>query len=450
MLVDLICLVWSEASERYRTRIGDIFSAENKLRLQLKIEVELAQVQSELGLISAEEAEKIHDAANQVTLSRVQQIEREISHDLMAMVKALAEQAGAAGEKVHLGATSNDIQDTVLALQLTAAKSDLLDILDLVSEELVRLSQDHKSLACIGRTHGQHAVPTTVGFKFANYLYELQLAKDRLHNTKVSLSKFSGAVGNYASSHRLDIEKKVLERLELQPVAISTQVVSRVLHADFLNAMALCAGVLERISKEIRNLQRSEIGEWSEPFSEKQVGSSAMPHKRNPHKSERVSGISRIIRGNVAVALENIALEHERDISHSSVERIIIPESSNLLYYIGSQMQKILNSLTVHEDAVSTVLQSALGRASSEQILKLLVDKVGRQEGHELLRKHATEKNYRESIMQDNEILNHVSKAELVQIFEKIDVGLAVEKVELIVSTYESTWKTYRSTQSVQ
>ena len=437
--------MWSDAGDRYRTAVADIYSAENKLKLQLRIESTLAKVQAKLGMISAEEADQITAATSRVKLARVKEIEKEIHHDLMAVVRALAEQAGEAGEKVHLGATSNDIQDTTLALQLQETKTLLLDQLDLVSAELYRKAKEFKSVPSIGRTHGQFAVPTTMGFKFANFLYELQLAKQQLHSADISLSKFSGAIGNYASTHRMDIEKELFAALGLEPTAISTQVVSRVVLGTFMNAMALCASVLERISKEIRNLQRSEIKEWFEPFSSKQVGSSAMPHKRNPHKSERVSGLSRIIRGNVGVALENIALEHERDISHSSVERIILPESANLLLFIATQMTAILTGLVVNLQGIQQNLSKAAGVSKSEQILKRLVDKVGRQEGHELLRVHLHAEDYAEAVMDDQHITQYISKEELQEIFNDIDTGLAEEKTTQVVNLYDTVWKNYRN-----
>lgn len=437
--------MWSDAGERYKTPIADIFSAENKLQIQLRIEATLAKVQSKLGLVTEEEADRIANAVDRVSIERVKEIEAEIHHDLMAVVRALAEQAGAAGEKVHLGATSNDIQDTTLALQLSQVKTMLLDLLDNISQELFRLAKEFKDQPCIGRTHGQFAVPTTVGFKFANFLYELQLAKEKLEQAQVNISKFSGAIGNYASTHRLDIENELFDALGLEPTAISTQVVSRVVHANFMNAVALNASVLERISKEIRNLQRSEIKEWFEPFSSKQVGSSAMPHKRNPHKSERVSGLSRIIRNNVAVALENIALEHERDISHSSVERIIIPESTNLLYFISNQMLRILTGLEINIKGIEQNLKKAAGVSKSEQVLKRLVDKVGRQEGHELLRQHLHAEDYAKSVMNDPEITKYLSEEELKTLFSDIDTGLAIEKTDTILTQYQSDWANYRS-----
>ncbi len=435
--------MWSDASERYKTPIASIFSAEEKLKFQLRVEVSLAKIQSKLGIISDADAIIIEESAKKVEYARVKEIENEIHHDLMAVVKALSEKAGKTGENVHLGATSNDIQDTVLAMQMEKAKSTLLDLLDELSETLYQLATDNKGVACIGRTHGQFAVPTTVGFKFANFLYELYLAKQEIQSSKVSLAKFSGAVGNYASSMRMDVEELLLQELNLKSCIISTQVVPRVVHSKFLHSLALCASVIERISKEIRNLQRSEINEWQEPFSKKQVGSSAMPHKRNPHKSERISGLARIIRSNVAVSLENISLEHERDISHSSVERVIIPESTNLLYYITKSMISILNGLSINTENIENNLTKA-DNSKSEQILNIISKTVGRQIGHDILLKHVHSQNYKDSLLNDEELMKHISQQELLDIFSHHNTGLAKEKVEIVLSEHESKWKFYR------
>ncbi|MCE7734265.1 MAG: adenylosuccinate lyase [Candidatus Heimdallarchaeota archaeon] len=436
--------MWSDAAERYKTPIAEIFSAENKLKYQLTVEVTLSKVQAELGLIPKEDASQIENAATTVKLERVQEIEKEIHHDLMAVVKALTEASGEAGKFVHLGATSNDIQDSVLAMQMKEAKFTLLDLLDSLSSILAIHASNHKKTACIARTHGQFAIPTTVGFKFANFLYELHLAKSELFQSKVNLSKFSGAVGNYASSMRMDIEEKLFEKLGLIPCAISTQVVPRVIHSQFLNSFALVASVIERISKEIRNLQRSEINEWQEPFSKKQVGSSAMPHKKNPHKSERISGLARVIRSNVAISLENIALEHERDISHSSVERVIIPQSANLLFYITKSMISILKGLIFNLPAIEKNLREA-DKSKSEQILIHMTKTLGRQEAHELIRKHIDSDDFKDSIYQDKAILNHITETDLDLIFSTANVGLATTKVDMVLAEYDSTWKNYRS-----
>ncbi|MHA2091975.1 MAG: adenylosuccinate lyase [Candidatus Kariarchaeaceae archaeon] len=436
--------MWSDAHSRYSTPIAKIFSAQNKLMLQLKVEAELAKVQASLGIIKPEEAQLIQSGISKVTLSRVKEIEESTHHDVMSVVKALAEVSDQAGEKVHFGATSSDIQDTVLALQLQEASSLILDALDKLSDILVLLAQKYSNLACIGRTHGQHAIPITVGFKFANFLYELHQAKQNLYTVPVNTTKFSGATGNYASLMRMDVEKMVLSNLGLHPADISTQVVTRLIHSQYMHALALCSSVIEKIAKEIRNLQRSEINEWSEQFSSKQVGSSTMPHKKNPWRSERISGLSRIIRSNVSVALENIALEHERDLTHSSVERIIIPESSNLLVFITNQLTRILENLEVNEVDITRNLNLVSDNVKSEKILMLLTPHIGRQKGHELLSQHARSSSFKDAVLSDSEILRYISKEELNQIFSMINTGLSQEKVQHILDTNQKKWCKYR------
>ncbi len=270
------------------------------------------------------------------------------------------------------------------------------------------------------------------------------MATTSLLKVPCNLSKFSGAIGNYASTMRSDLEIALFEELDLVPTTISTQVVPRVVHAEYMSALALCASVIERISKEIRNLQRSEIREWFEPFGKKQVGSSAMPHKRNPHKSERISGLARIIRANVITSLENISLEHERDISHSSVERIIMPESLNILHYIASQLTSILQGIEINIVGIENNLKKASGLAKSEQILKLLVDHIGRQEGHELLRKHANKIDFEEAVLSDEVILKYIEKSKLNSIFAEINTGLSSEKVSQVLLEYSEIWINYR------
>ncbi len=401
----------------------------------MRVEIALAQVQEQLGMIPAGVAEQIAHAAKNVKLNRVLEIEREIHHDLMAMVKALAEQAGEAGEFVHFTATSMDIQDTVLALQMVQARKVLMEELEKLRSVLRELTQKYRDVPCVGRTHGQFAVPTTVGFKFANFLFELSFAIENLKMAEIDYAKISGAVGNYASSMRLDLEKLVLEKLGLRPIPISTQVVTRLVHSKLIFALASIGAVLERLAKEIRHLQRSEIQEWFEPRVKTQVGSSAMPHKRNPHKSERINGLARILRANVNVAMENIALEHERDITNSAPERLIIPENFIVLHYMVRQMILILEGLEINTEQLTRNLEKA-SVSRSEQILKLLVEKVGRQTGHELLRQHVEADNFKESVLNDKRITDLLGKEKLKEIFDEINVGLAPQKCDYILETY--------------
>ena len=332
-------------SERYRTPLSDLFTRQHKLELEWRVELALLHALSTLNLIpiAAYTTLKANIDRGLVTLHRTLQLEEETHHDIMAMVKAMAETSPEYGGFVHYGATSQDINDTVLALQLNQAKALLLSACQAVRAQLTALSLRHQRLVTIARTHGQHAIPITMGFKFANFLYELSYAEQLLTRVHVP-GKFGGAVGTFASLGTKEVERLVMEELQLLPVPISTQVVSRLHIADFIFACSCIAAVLERLGKEIRNLQRTEISETMEGFAAHQVGSSTMPQKRNPHKSERVCGLAREVRSALAPAMETISVEHERDLTNSSVERCTIPRAATLTHYILLEMEKVSSS----------------------------------------------------------------------------------------------------------
>ena len=301
---------------RYRTEIANLFTEEMKLEKWLKVEAVLAQVHAELGNIPKEAATEINRKANlkYVKLERVKEIDKEIHHDLMAMVKSLAEQCEReAGKYVHLGATSYDIEDTATALQLREAlhyiKSSLLELLKV----LIKLTVEKKNLVCIGRTHGQHAIPTTYGMRFGVWAYEISRHLDRLSDVldRISFGKMSGAVGTMASfgEKAIEIQQSVMKKLDLNPVLIANQVIQRDRHAEVIFLTSLIGQTLAKIARENRILQRNEISEMFEPFKKAQVGSSTMPHKRNPHKSERICSLARVIKSNIIPALDNIILE---------------------------------------------------------------------------------------------------------------------------------------------
>ena len=330
-------------SERYRTPLTDVFTRQHKLELEWRVELALLHALSTLQLIptAAYTALKSNVERGLVTLERTLAIEQETHHDVMAMVKAIAETSVEHGGFVHYGATSQDINDTVLALQLNQAKQLLLSACQAVRAQLTALSLRHQSLVTIARTHGQHAIPITMGFKFANFLYELSYAESLLSRTQLP-GKFGGAVGTFASLGTKEVERLIMDELGLTPVPISTQVVSRLHIADFIFACSAISAVLERLGKEIRNLQRTEISETMEGFAAGQVGSSTMPQKRNPHKCERVCGLAREVRSALGPALETISVEHERDLTNSSVERCTIPRASILTHYILLEMEKVI------------------------------------------------------------------------------------------------------------
>ena len=381
----------SPFEERYRTEMNAIFEDDAKLKKWLAVEIALAKVHAKLGNIPPEAPKKIEFASRKVMPERVKEIEAQIHHDLMAMVKALTEQSGEAGKYVHLGATSYDIEDTATALIFLDAISLLEKRLLSLASVLKTLAREHKRTVCVGRTHGQHAVPTTYGMKFALYYQELKRNLERLSEAKkrIAVGKMSGAVGTMATFGKdgPKIQQMVMDELGLDGDKITNQVVQRDRHAEVICALALVAALLEKIAKEIRNLQRSEIGEIAEPFASKQVGSSTMPQKRNPHKSERVCSLARLVRANVPIALENISLEHERDLTNSANERAIFAESFVCVDYMILEMIKILSGLVFFEDNIKRNLELTQGLIMAERVMIYLVDRgMGRQEAHELVR----------------------------------------------------------------
>ena len=380
----------SPFEERYRTEMNDVLDDWNKIKKWMEVEVALAKAHAQLGTIPKDVPTKIEQAMKKVKPERVEEIEKEIHHDLMAMVKALSEQAGDAGKYVHLGATSYDIEDTATALIFRDAIQLLEKHLSSLSSVLKKLALKHKKTVCIGRTHGQHAVPTTYGMKFAIYYQELKRNTERLREAKqrITAGKMSGATGTMATfgPKGPEVQRLVMKELGLKAAKASNQVIQRDRHAEVLCVLALIAALLEKISKEIRNLQRTEILEVSEPFGKKQVGSSTMPHKRNPHKSERICSLARLVRANTMTALENIALEHERDLTNSANERAIFGESFVAADYMTLQLTKILEGLEFFPENIGRNLELTHGLIMAERLMIALTEKMGRQEAHELVR----------------------------------------------------------------
>jgi len=380
-----------------------------------------------------------------VKLERVKEIDREIHHDLMAMVRALTEVCdGDAGNYIHLGATSYDTEDTASALQIRDAlgilEEDLVNILRVLLDQ----AEAHRETICIGRTHGQHAVPTTYGMKFAVWASEVSRHLERLGAVRgrMLVGKMSGAVGTMASfgERGFEVQRLTMERLGLEPVLIANQIIQRDRHAEMQCLLALVAGTLDKIGREIRNLQRSEIAEVFEPFRRDQVGSSTMPHKRNPHKTERVCGLSRVIRASVGPSLETIALEHERDISNSSVERITIPEGFILTDYILRQMTSILEGLVFDYENIRRNLDLSLGLCLTERVMLELVRKgVGRQPAHEMMRRLAMrcwdeKRSLRDVMLEDEGASEIVTEADLDDWLRPENyIGTAFEQVDLVV-----------------
>eukprot|EP00762_Andalucia_godoyi_P003446 ANDGO_04286.mRNA.1 Adenylosuccinate lyase len=424
---------------RYQTSVSEIFSDERRLKHQLQVELMLLKVLGRHGLVPSEAYERLQAAVSEgrVNVQRVLEIEKEIHHDIMAMVKALAECDPQYGEFVHFSATSQDINDTVMGLQLSEAKTEILNACTAVRKELTRISKDHRDLVCIARTHGQHAIPTTMGFKFANFLYELSEASNMLENAPVHFGKLTGAVGTFAALNNTSVQREVLEELGLSPVPITTQVITRIHLARFAFALSAIASSLERLGKEIRNLQRSEIGELFEGFSAKQVGSSTMPQKRNPHKSERICGLVRVIRAQISPIMETIALEHERDLTNSSVERVTISTGCVLTHYCLLEMQKILRSLAVDTDHVERNLQAAGGNQLAERVMMFLAPKLGRQEAHEMLRVAVDDPRGIRSILDNSHVQQVMTSDEFDKLMDPHTyVGQAPQVVDDVLMMY--------------
>jgi adenylosuccinate lyase len=433
---------------RYRTDIASLFTEDKKLENWLKIEAVLAEVHAQLGDIPKEAAEEIKAKANlnYVKLKRVQEIDQEIHHDLMAMVRALSEQCkGDAGKFVHLGATSYDIEDIAIALQLREALLYIKASLKTLLKELIKIMEDRKGLICIGRTHGQHAIPTTYGMRFGVWAYEIDRQLDRLENAldRISYGKMSGAVGTMASfgEKGIELQSLVMKELGINPALISNQVIQRDSHAEVIFLTALIGQTLAKMARQFRILQRNEVAEMFEPFKESQVGSSTMPHKRNPHKSERICSLARILKSNVIVALDNVVLEDERDLTNSANERVIFGENFVLLDFMLQQMINILRGAVFDENKIEENLNLTKGACLSEKVMVELVKRgIGRQEGHEMLRKAAIKSRTKNRFIKDIILENDEIKAKFTEheISELLDphkyIGSAVLQVENLIN----------------
>jgi adenylosuccinate lyase len=421
-----------------------IFDEETRVQKLLDVEAALALAHAEVGNISRKDAEKIVAMASTkyVKVERVKAIEKEIKHDIASLVRALSELCGPSGAYVHLGATSYDIVDTANALQL----KDALEVIEKRLVEFKTILQKqallHKDTAMIGRTHGQHALPITLGFKFTVWGYEVNRHIERIEECKkrVLVGKVSGAVGTQAGlgEHAEQIQELVMKHLGLHAAEISTQIVQRDRYAELICIYASVASSLENFATEIRELQRPEIAELFESFeAKKQVGSSTMPHKQNPETCERVCGLARIIRSLSTPALEDMVTWHERDLTQSSAERFILPESNILLDYILSLTCNIVANLRVDSERMLANLSLTRGRAMSESVMMTLVKKgVNRQDAHEMLRKLTIQsgldsKDFKQVLLEDKFVRSKLTEKEIEQALNpKNYLGTAVKQAE--------------------
>ena len=367
-----------------------VWAEETKLRDWLRIEVLACEAWAQLGRIPAEDLERIRTTAT-VTAERVREIEATTHHDVAAFVQAAAESAGPAGRWIHFGMTSSDLLDTGLALQLREAADLLLGKLDRLLAVVRDRALEHRDTVCVARTHGVHAEPTTFGHKLAVWAFELARNRDRLRRARdtVSVGKVSGVVGTYAAVDPF-VEEHVCRELGLQPAEAATQVIQRDRLAEFVSALAITAATLEKIAVEIRHLARTEVRELEEPFEPGQKGSSAMPHKRNPILCERITGLARVVRASVHPALEDVALWHERDISHSSVERVILPDSTIALHYLLHLTAHVVGHLRVFPDRMRENLEAGGGLVYSQQVLLVLIDRgMSREDAYRVVQEAA-------------------------------------------------------------
>ncbi len=349
--------------------IARIWSEENKFRCWLRVEVEVCRVLAEKGWIPAESMANIEQKAD-FSLERINEIEKQTHHDLIAFTTSVAEFVGPDSRFIHWGLTSTDVVDTAQALQLRSANEVILKAIDEFTEVLAKRAREHRKTLMMGRTHGVHAEVTTFGLKLAVWYDEMRRNRERMERVMevMNVGKISGAVGTFAHLDP-DVEKKVCTRLGLKAARISTQTLQRDRHAEYVSALAIIGTSLEKFATEIRHLQRTEVREVEEPFASGQKGSSAMPHKRNPVKCEQVCGLARLLRGYVTTAMEDVALWHERDISHSSAERVILPDATALLCYMLRTMTYIVGGLVVYPERMLKNMELTRGLAYSGQLL---------------------------------------------------------------------------------
>ncbi|PYN63409.1 MAG: adenylosuccinate lyase [Candidatus Rokuibacteriota bacterium] len=377
--------------ERYtRPGMGRIWGEEAKYTAWLRVELAVCEAYARRGRIPADALARIRQKSR-VDIRRILEIQDRVKHEMIALLTSLEEQLGTDSRFVHIGLTANDVWDTALAVQLRDAADLLIAGQERLRAALGDLARRHKDTLIVGRTHGVHAEPTTFGLKVAVWYVEAGRNLERLRRARdvVAVGKLSGAVGNFAHVDP-DIEDEVCRELGLEPAPVSTQVVQRDRHAEFCTTLAIAAASLEKIALEVRGLQRTEVLEAQEPFAEGQKGSSSMPHKRNPELSERICGLSRVIRSNAQAALENVALWHERDISHSSVERVILPDSTILLDYLLDLTAFILEGLDVDPARMAENLDKSYGLVYSQRVLLKLTDAgLARQVAYEIVQRNA-------------------------------------------------------------
>jgi len=424
--------------ERYSlSPLKELWEENNKFSIWLRIEIHACEALAQKGDIPGDALDEIKKKAD-FDIERINEIEKETRHDVIAFLTSVAENVGESSRFIHLGLTSSDLLDTTLACQMKEAGEAILYEVEMVQKELARLALAEKDTPMIGRTHGVHAEPITAGLKFASWYDELTRQKKQIDHAvdEISYGKISGAVGTYA---HLDpsVESYVMKQLGLKPAPVSTQIVSRDRHALFLASIALLGSSLERFATEIRSLQKTEVMELEESFKRGQKGSSAMPHKKNPILCERIAGLSRVLRGNCLAAMENVSLWHERDITHSSVERVIIPDSTTLIHYMLRKFHQVLEGLVVNREKMAENLGLTEGMIFSQSLLLMLARKgITREEAYKLvqsvaLAREGADISFLERSLASEDLARHLSEEEIRACF---DVRQHLRQVDQIFS----------------
>jgi adenylosuccinate lyase len=411
--------------ERYtREPMGRIWAEENKFATWLEVEVLVCEGLARLGVIPKKAAQSIRKRA-WFSVERIEAIEAEIKHDVIAFLTNVAETVGPDGRYIHLGLTSSDVLDTAMAVRLRQASKLILKGCDRLLSTLKKKALSHKDTVMVGRSHGVHAEPITFGLKLALWYDEMRRNRRRMEQAMktISVGKISGAVGTFANISP-KVEAYVCRKLSLQPAPVSSQIIQRDRYAEYFTTLAILASSAEKMAVEIRHLQRTEVLEAEEYFSKGQKGSSAMPHKRNPIGSENISGLARLIRSNASAALNNVALWHERDISHSSVERIIVPDSTILIDYMLDRLTRLIRHLVVYPERMMKNLEMTRGLIFSQRVLLALAKRgVSREDAYCMVQKQAMEAwrkgtHFRDLVENDEKITRHLSREELEEIFD--------------------------------
>lgn len=405
--------------------MNELWELESKFAYYLKVELAVCEAYAKLGRIPAEALSQIKEKAA-FSVERIDEIEKEVNHDVIAFLTNVNENVGEASGYIHMGMTSSDVIDTAFALQIKDASKIIEEKLDKVIGTIKNKAKEHKNTVCIGRSHGIHAEPMTFGVKLCSWLDVFERAKKRFQIAKVEIAvgQISGPVGTY-SNISPEIEKITCEALGLKPAKISTQVISRDRHANYLHSLAMIASAIEQCAIEIRHLQKTEVLEVEEAFKKGQKGSSAMPHKKNPISSENLTGLSRVVKSNAIAAMDNIVLWHERDISHSSVERIIFPDSTILVDYMLNRFNNLVDGLVVYKENMLKNTELFGGIVYSQRVLLELTAKgLSREDAYSLVQKNALDAfnkkdgNFKQNLLSDNNVTAHLSRQEIENCFD--------------------------------